>query len=81
MAFELAIRLDPNLATAYSSKGVVLNELKRYEDALVAYEQVIRLDPNGALAYYHKSLTLDQLGRKAEAQQAYALARQLGYEG
>ncbi len=46
MAYEQAIRLDPNYAVAYYNKGNALNDLKRNEEAIVAYEQAIRLDPN-----------------------------------
>jgi tetratricopeptide (TPR) repeat protein len=61
VAFEQAIRLDPNFAAAYNRKGYALIELKHYEEALVAFEQAIRLDPNFAAAYNGKSYVLIEL--------------------
>jgi serine/threonine protein kinase len=58
VAFEQAIRLDPNDALAYYNKGVALNELKRYEEALAAFEQAIRLDPNENTTYTNKGAAL-----------------------
>jgi tetratricopeptide (TPR) repeat protein len=81
VAYEQAIRLDPNFAIAYYGKGVALRNLKRYDEAIAAYEQAIRLDPNFAIAYYSKGLALDRLGQSKEAKQAYDKARQLGYTG
>jgi serine/threonine protein kinase len=78
---DKALILDPNSATAYHNKGVVLYVLKRYDRALAAYEQAIRLDPNSARAYYNKGLTLNNLGKSRAAEQAYQRARQLGYAG
>ncbi len=65
--YEQAIRLDPNYALAYNSKGSTLVELKRYEEALAACEQAIRLDPNLARAYNTKGITLHYLKRYEEA--------------
>ncbi len=74
VAFEQAIRLDPNLPSAYNSKGIALSNLQRYEEALVAYEQAIRLNPNLALAYRSKGLALYSLQRYEEALAAHEQA-------
>lgn len=66
-AYEQAIYLNPNLASAYNSKGSVLNKLKRYEEALVASELAISLDPNDEAAYHTKSIALYSLKRYEEA--------------
>src|SRR6266849_10261780 len=73
-AYEHAIRLSPNLASAYSNKGSVLNKLKRYEEALAASELAIRLDPNDAAAYHTKGIALYSLTRYEEALTAYEQA-------
>ena len=80
-AFDQAIRLDPNYATAYNNKGYALNNLGRYEEALTACNQAIRLKPGYAVAYRNKGNALQALGRTKEAQQAFDAARQLGYGG
>lgn len=79
VAYEQAIRLNPNHTRAYHNQGAALYFLKRYQEALAAYEQAIRLNPNNADNYYSKSLTLEKLGEKREAQQAREKAKQLGY--
>ena len=61
------------------NKGHALNNLRRYEEALVALKQAIRLDPKDADAYNEKYFALSGLGKKKEANQAHKKARQLGY--
>ncbi len=51
VAYEEAIRLDPNFAGTYINKGSTLSTLGRYEEALAAYGQAIRLDPTDARAF------------------------------
>ncbi len=80
-AYEQALRLDPNDAVAFATKGYALYELKRFEEALAACEQAIRLDPNYAAAYNNKGWALNGLNRKREAELAFNKARQLGYSG
>jgi tetratricopeptide (TPR) repeat protein len=40
-AYEQALRLDPYDTVVYWSKGVILHNLKRYEEELVAYETAL----------------------------------------
>lgn len=44
-ALEQAIRLKPGMADYYAYKGVVLFDLERYPEALVALEQTLAIDP------------------------------------
>jgi serine/threonine protein kinase len=76
-AFEQAIRLDPDDASIYNGKGLVLRELKRSQEALAAYERAIRLDPNYAEAYFNKGNVLDDLEHYEEALAAYEQAIRL----
>ena len=73
-AYEQALCLDPNLAVAYTYKGIALRNLKRYAEALAAYEQALRLDPNDPRAYGNKGNALDDLKRYEEALGAYEQA-------
>ncbi|HEY6409108.1 MAG TPA: tetratricopeptide repeat protein [Ktedonobacteraceae bacterium] len=77
VAYEQAIRLDPNFAFAYIGKGTALYDLKRDEEALASYEQAIRLDPNYADAYYNKGAAFYYLTRYEEAIAAYDQAIRL----
>src|SRR6266699_3362940 len=77
VAFEQAIRLDPNLPSAYNSKGIALSNLQRYEEAVVAHEQAIHLNPNDARAYNNKGSALHYLERYDESLTAYEQAIRL----
>lgn len=67
LAYERAIIIDPNFATAYVGKGVALRNLKRYDEALQAYDRAMQLDPGDAAAYNNKSLVLNNLERYRES--------------
>lgn len=77
VAFQQAIRLDPNFAKAYNGRGNVLRDLKRYKDALTAFQQAIHLDPNLAIAYNGKGAVLIDLKKKEEALSAFEQALRL----
>jgi tetratricopeptide (TPR) repeat protein len=64
-------------AVAYNNKGVALDNLKRYEEAIAAYDQAIRLDPNNDVAYNNKGYALNELKRYKEALAAYEEAIRL----
>jgi len=50
-----------------AKKGHALQDLKQYEEALVAYEQTILLNPRDFFAYYGKGHVLQELERNEEA--------------
>ncbi len=77
VAYNQAIRLDPNYDVAYHNKGHVLHALKRDGEALTAYDQAIRLNPDYADAYHNKGNALYDLDRYEEALAAYDQATRL----
>jgi adenylate cyclase len=56
-----ALRLDPGLAEAHASRGLVLTVSGRYEEAIAEFEQAIVLNPNSYEGHYF-------YGRQAFAQ-------------
>ncbi len=56
-----ALKLDPGLAEAHASRGLVLTVSGRYEEAIAEYEQAIVLNPNSYEGHYF-------YGRQAFAQ-------------
>jgi tetratricopeptide (TPR) repeat protein len=56
-----------NLYIAYYNKGVALNSLNRYDEAMQANSKAIELKPNYANAWGSKSFTLNNLKRYDEA--------------
>nr|HET6901226.1 tetratricopeptide repeat protein [Ktedonobacteraceae bacterium] len=75
--FLTALQTPQKSAQEWFKEGYALDELKRYEEAIVAFDQAIRLDPNDVLAYNNKGLVLNNLKRYEEAIAAYEQAIRL----
>ena len=78
-SFDEAIRLDPNDAKAWNSKGNALNSQGKYDEAIESFEEAIRLDPNDAVAWYNKGNALNSQGKYDEAIRAYDKVKKLDY--
>ena len=65
------ISLNPEYASAWYNKGVILGSLGRSEEEFQAYEEALRINPDDADAWYGKGFALGNLGRSEEALQAY----------
>lgn len=77
VAYEQAIRLDPENSTYHDDRGDALAGLERHEEALTAYEEAIRLDPDNPAYYNDKGDALYNLKRYEEALTAYEEAIRL----
>jgi protein O-GlcNAc transferase len=73
-AFEQALELRPNSATAYNNLGNVLQEERRFAEAISAFQHALVLDPEYAEAYYNLGNTLEEQGRLTEAVASYQRA-------
>ncbi len=62
VCFTEAIRLDPNLATAYYNRGCTYDDMGKYDKAIADYNEAIRLDPKYAEAYYNRAVAYDHKG-------------------
>lgn len=65
--YEEKIRLQPDDAEAYYSRGRTLARLGQHEEAIADYEEAIRLQPDDVAAYFIRGLAYTQLDRYAEA--------------
>ncbi len=77
-AAEKAIALDPNLAEAHASLGLIY--LESDHDPVLAEREMrraVELSPNYATAYHWLGLVLDYLGRDEEARAAMERALEL----
>jgi len=81
VAYDKAIWLEPNLATAWAGKGRALVGQGKFSESIKAYDMVIKFDPNDVIAWYNKGVALEALGKTTEASTAFAKAKELGYSG
>ena len=78
--FDETIRLKPDYAKAYHSRGMVKDLLKRYESAIFDYTAAIDITPDFAEAYAYRGVAKVELGNidegKVDLQTALELAEQ-----
>ena len=78
LAYDEAIRLKPDYAVAYNSRGVSKVALGRYDDAIADYDEAIRLKPDYATAYSSRGVSKVALERYDDAIADYNEAIRLG---
>ena len=80
--YDIAIRLNPDYATAYYNRGNVKGDLGQHFAAIADYDIAIRLNPDYAKAYNNRGIAKALLNRTWEAKQdvrtALRLAKQAG---
>ena len=76
-AFNKSIELEPYNAVAWYSKGYVLCNLKRYEEALGFLVRATKQNPDFLEAWISKGKALFRLGQYDEAQKAFNQAIEL----
>jgi len=69
--FLRALKIRKDFAPIYSSYGLVLHDLKRFDDSLLHYEKSITRDPGFSAAYYNAGITLERIGRLESALSFY----------
>jgi tetratricopeptide (TPR) repeat protein len=52
-----AVELGPNRVDAYNTRGAILREMKRYDEAIADFTKAIELDPGNAEAYCRMGIT------------------------
>ncbi len=69
--FEHAIDIDPDDAYAWLIKGILVDDLKRYEEAVACYDRALEIDPEFVDALYNKGILMKFLKRYEEALDCY----------
>jgi tetratricopeptide (TPR) repeat protein len=69
--FSRATELKPNYDAAWFMKGIILNNIDRYEEALESFLQVIEINSENEEAWYNMGLSLYALGRYDEEIECY----------
>jgi len=70
-------RSNQNCAEIWHRKGLELQKLKRYNEALRCFDKATQLEPNNANYWYSKGILLKYLNRYEEASQCFDKATQL----
>jgi len=71
---DRAIGGDPEKANMQSNRGLILQALGRWDEALQNYDCAIGLDPAYVDAHYNRGITLQLLGRTEDAIASYDAA-------
>ncbi|MEW6680716.1 MAG: tetratricopeptide repeat protein, partial [bacterium] len=69
--FDRVIRLNPNLAEAWSNKGIALGNLGKYDEEIKCYDEAIKINPNYDKAWSNKGIALGNLGKYDESIKCY----------
>jgi tetratricopeptide (TPR) repeat protein len=65
LRYEQAIQKEEKSADAWAGKGVALQQMERYREALEAYDRALSLQPEHALAQQWRATCLRHLEREA----------------
>jgi len=69
--YDQAIQANPGLAIAWNNKGYTLNQLERFDEAILVLTQAIKLDRTLIIALNNYGDSLQGLGKNEEAISAY----------
>jgi tetratricopeptide (TPR) repeat protein len=76
-AFEQAIRIDPEYASAHYNLGTAYNSLNLYKDAIEAFKQAIRIEPDHTNAHFSLGFSYFKTGDKSSALDEYKILKEL----
>jgi len=68
---DKALKIEPENTVLLFTKGAILEELKKPEDALRVYNEILDSHPNDKSALRDKAHILEDLGRYSEALAVY----------
>lgn len=71
VAYDQAIKINPNFTLAWLNRGSALYNLGRYDDSLASCDQAIKIDPNFTSAWYNRGFMLDKIGRYNDSLASY----------
>ena len=80
-AAEKALSLDPKLAEAHGTRGRILLDLGRHDEAIAEHEESIRLNPKSAEVRHLYGRTCYQLGLGERAIEQFERAAELDQSG
>lgn len=78
--FRQAIALTPQNREEWQARGIALDKLERYVEALTAYDKAIEIKQDCDRVWYNRGLTLFNLGRYEEAVASYEKAMEINQD-
>jgi folate-binding protein YgfZ len=75
-----ALALDPQLADAYESLGVILSRRDQYDEAIALMHKLVELDPKRIMAHTNLSVYYMKIGDKERAEEEKAKALELSMQ-
>jgi tetratricopeptide (TPR) repeat protein len=70
-SYDRALKVQPNNVEALYNRGLILHELKRFDEALASYDRALTRQPDFADALNNRGNTLHELKRFEEALASY----------
>jgi len=79
--FDRAVEIDPNRAAFFSNRGIALQDMNRFDEALLSYERALAISPENPDVLNNRGSALRALRRFDEALSSYdrALAMRPDY--
>ncbi len=71
------IRRNPNSAVSYYNRGVALNAVRKFEEALEDYNRAIKINPRHPSFYHNRGINYDDLENLERAIEDYSTAIKL----
>ena len=68
---QKSLELYPDNPDALDTKGFILSNVEKYEDAIQCYNEAINIDKNKAVYWNHKGEALIKLNRIPEAEECF----------
>ena len=66
-----ALRINPDFANAYNHRGVALQDLKRFDEALKSYDRALTIAPVHVVALNNRGAVLQDMKRFDESLESY----------
>lgn len=79
--YSEAIKLNPQMAGAYSSRGEAYYDLKNYEAAIIDYEKALSFDPGNSAVCHNTGLAYAALDEYERAVEYYDRALESDHDG
>lgn len=75
--FDDALVLDPNLTSAWNSKGILLGTVCRLDESIACFDEALLIDSTAAEVWNNKGVSLDWNGKHNESLRCYDRAIEL----